>query len=112
MKKLAILTCLKSNEVCTGAACLRAFNARQKSFEKYKYIEIELVAFAKCNGCDQPLAENRGLQEKLERLITIGTDIVHLGICVKNKEGTECKIITDFAKELEKNGIVVIRGTH
>ena len=87
MKKLAILTCLKSNEVCTGAACLHALNARQKSFERYKDMEIELVAFSKCNGCDQPLAENRGLQEKLERLIKIGTDIVHLGICVKNKEG-------------------------
>lgn len=112
MKKIAILTCLKSNEVCTGAACLRALNTRQKYFEMYKDTEVELVAFSKCNGCSQSLADNRGLQEKVKRLITIGTEVVHLGICVNNNEGNECDIIAEVAQELEKNGIEVIRGTH
>ena len=45
MKRIAILRCLHSNDVCTGAACLAAFNAKSKSFEAYKEEGAELVAY-------------------------------------------------------------------
>lgn len=33
--KIAILHCRRSSNVCTGAACFRAFNACEKSFQQY-----------------------------------------------------------------------------
>ena len=36
MKKIAILTCLKANDVCTGASCLEAF-----FFKKHFLINIK-----------------------------------------------------------------------
>lgn len=29
MKRIVILRCLRSNNVCTGAACMRAFNTKR-----------------------------------------------------------------------------------
>lgn len=111
MKKIALLTCLKANEVCTGAACFKAFNERSRHFESYQGEDVQLVAFAKCNGCGSSL-ESSGLQEKLQRLISIGTEVVHLGVCTKDREGNECGHITEIARILENSGIEVVRGTH
>ena len=80
MKKIVILACQKANTVCTGAACLRAFNQRTRSFAQYQNEEIELEAFFRCNGCD---VWDDGMQEKLERLIEqreiISREILALG---------------------------------
>lgn len=35
MKKIVMLNCLRANSVCTGAACLQAFNAKTKTFARY-----------------------------------------------------------------------------
>lgn len=32
MKRIVILRCLRSNNVCTGAACMRAFNTKSGAF--------------------------------------------------------------------------------
>lgn len=83
MKKIAIFNCLKANECCTGNACLKAFNQKQATFSVYKNQEIQLVAFARCNGCHQDWNNNKGFEEKVERLIKIATDIIHFGVCTK-----------------------------
>lgn len=62
--KIAMLNCLKSNKVCTGAACLSAMNSRSRSFEQYQDTPLELVALARCNGCEAGI--DAGFQEKLE----------------------------------------------
>ena len=121
--KIAMLTCLNSNTVCTGAACLRAFNERIRSFSRYKgRNDIELAAFMKCNGCETSgipeegriYAADRlenGIQEKILRLSQEGIEAVHLGLCTKKKE-TMCPVIEKISEEIEKNGIQVIFGTH
>lgn len=35
MKRIVILRCLRSNNVCTGAACMRAFNTKSGAFARY-----------------------------------------------------------------------------
>ncbi len=113
MKKIAILTCLKANKVCTGAACFKAYNEKKDFFARYQNLPLELVAFAKCNGCQSDLATDRDLQSKLERLIKIGTEVVHLGVCTKNKAtGIECAKITAIAERLQQANIEVVRGCH
>ena len=50
MKKIVMLNCLRANSVCTGAACLQAFNAKTKTFARYGDEPLELVAFFRCKG--------------------------------------------------------------
>ena len=74
MKNIAILTCLKANDVCTGASCLDAFYNKKGFFTQYTNDDTKLVAFWTCNGCDEVLLNNQeGLLEKLEgSIINVG----------------------------------------
>ena len=108
--KIAMLNCLKSNKVCTGAACLSAMNSRSRSFEPYQDTPLELVAMARCNGCEAGI--DAGFQEKLERMVQEGAEVVHLGKCTVRKDGAECPVITKAADYLEEHNIRVVRGTH
>ena len=89
MKKIVMLTCLKANRVCTGAACLQAFNSKTKTFARYQE-PLELEAFFRCNGCDaQGIGVwDEGMEEKVERLLSLHPDVVHLGVCTKEKRPT------------------------
>ena len=42
MKRIVILRCLRSNNVCTGAACMRAFNTKSGAFARYGEEPLEL----------------------------------------------------------------------
>lgn len=112
MKKIAMLNCLKANDVCSGAACLRAFNQRTASFERYGEEELELVAFMRCNGCKGAPANDAGMAQKLQRLVSIGTQVLHVGVCTQTKEKEECALITGMLQTLQAQGIQVVRGTH
>ena len=112
MKKIAILTCLKSVNCCTGAACLTAFYNRSGAFQQYVDEELELTTFCHCNGCDSILEQDNGMQEKLERILKIHPDAVHLGVCTLKQETDRCKTVEKFIKIFQDNGIAVIDGTH
>ncbi len=109
--KIAMINCLKANEVCSGAGCLRAFNSRTKHFETYSGDELELVAMARCNGCEAGIDD--GFKEKLDRIVSIGTEVCHVGVCTVRKDlGKECPVITEALEYLQENGIRCVRGTH
>ena len=111
MKKIAILNCLKANDVCTAAACIKAFNLRKAHFEEYDGMDAELVAVARCNGCDAGI--DNGFREKLERIVSEGANVCHFGVCtVKKETGEECPVITEAGKYLEEHGVRLVRGTH
>lgn len=113
MKRIAILRCLKSNDVCTGAACLAAFNEKTRFFKVYKGEGAELVAYWSCDGCKEVSFNNPGgLEAKIERIETLNVDVLHLGVCTRNHEGIECPEIIRIIDRLEKKGIKIVRGTH
>ena len=68
--KIAMLNCLKANDVCTGAGCLRAMNSRTGHFTPYAAEPLELVAMARCSGCEVGIDE--GFREKLDRIVSEG----------------------------------------
>ncbi len=111
MKRIAMLNCLKSNNVCTGAACLQALEQRRKAFASYGEEEVRLLAFMRCNGCEKNPEQDLGMQEKLDRLQSIGVEIIHAGACTQ-KRGGECPTITAILKMCEERGMQVVRGTH
>ena len=113
MKKIVMLTCLKANRVCTGAACLQAFNSKTKTFARYQE-PLELEAFFRCNCCDaQGIGVwDEGMEEKVERLLSLHPDAVHLGVCTKEKSGRRCPLIQRVADALSEAGAVIVDGTH
>lgn len=115
MEKIGILTCFRSNDVCTRVGCMNAFNHRKDFFQSYPE-DTELAAMMTCNGCfkDQPLepGEDPGILEKLERLKKEEISIIHVGVCRLLKNKTECPRITAICTLMENQGIRVIRGTH
>lgn len=112
MINIGILTCNKSNQVCTGASCLAAFNGKKKSFQVYKEELVQLVAFMDCNGCECDYDTDKGYREKLMRLKQIGVEVMHVGICTQNRDKKECHHITKIIDMLEEQDIKVVRGTH
>lgn len=109
--RLAILSCLKASEVCSGSACFRALNTRTASFNVYKEKDIEVIAFFHCNGCGCNYETDADYSEKMDTLIKLNPDVVHIGKCsLSNLK--ECPVITMMAEKLENNGILIKRGTH
>jgi len=116
MKKIAILRCLRSNDVCTGYACMQAFQHKTASFEQYGEEPVELMAYFSCNGCGDAKLNEEGLREKIEFLKKMRLDAVHVGVCTKHrdKEGNKvtCPTIEKITQELSWSGIKIVEGTH
>ena len=93
MKKIVMLTCLRAETVCTGAGCFSALNGRTHRFREYGDEELQVSAFMKCSGCGHFPRQDKGLDEKIERILEIHPDAIHLGICCCNngKSKTLCK---------------------
>ena len=109
--KIAMLNCLKANEVCAAAACLKAFNGRTRHFESYGETPLTLVALARCNGCDAGV--DNGFREKLDRIADDRAQVCHLGVCtVRPDTKEECPVISEAAAYLEARGVRIVRGTH
>lgn len=116
--KIAILRCLHSNDVCAGAACLRALNSRTASFAQYGDEPLELVAYFSCDGCGKvAFANDRGMKGKLETIKRLKPDAVHFGVCTKQmdaqgKRTQLCSHIHAILEELGAAGIKIVDGTH
>lgn len=115
MEKIVILRCLRSEENCTGAACFQAFNNRSSQFARYGDEEIQLVAFMACNGCRKlTLGDSSGLEEKIERILSIKPDVVHVGICCKTRtdDNEYCPEVLRLVDIFRNHGIEIVWGTH
>lgn len=110
-KRIAILSCLNATDVCSGAACFKALNQRMKSFEIYLDNSVEVIGFFHCNGCTCDYEINAPYLEKVNTLIKLKPDVIHVGKCTVDK-GVECPVITGIIQTFEQNQIQVIRGTH
>lgn len=106
--KIAILHCRKSSNVCTGAACFKAYNNCLKHFEQYKENKPELAAFFDCGGCGINRNTDEGIIEKMDRLKSESIEKIHIGICINEK----CPQYNDIMQMLDKYEIPYEFGTH
>ena len=51
------------------------------------------------------------MTEKLERLVSSGVEVVHIGVCAQPK-GIRCQTMERHAAWLEEHRIRVVRKTH
>lgn len=114
MKKIVMLTCPRAETVCTGAGCFSALNGRTHRFREYRDEELQVSAFMKCSGCGHFPRQDKGLDEKIERILEIHPDAIHLGICCcsDGESKTLCKEVEMITAIFKKAGIPVVRGTH
>lgn len=115
MKKIAILACLKANNVCAGVSCLQAFYGRKASFARYQGEELTLCAFLRCSQCsqnDQSILSDKGMMEKLHRILGCGVEVAHIGGCAKKRDGTPCAYMEQAADFLSGQGVQIVWGTH
>lgn len=111
IKKIAILSCLNASGVCSGAACFRALNQRSHHFKVYEDQGVEVIGFFHCNGCHCDYDNDKDYLEKIEYVISLKPDAVHVGKCTC-MGGKECSVITRIIETLEHSGVKVVRGTH
>lgn len=96
MRKIAIYVCGEIAKKCTANGCLRTFNQKKDSFDRYAEEDIQLVSFNSCNGClENPL---EGLKIKIEKFKKAQVEVVHLSTCIRGR----CDKYELFAKELAK----------
>lgn len=116
MKKIAVLTCLKSNDVCTRAACLKAFYGKTGYFSQYKDEEIQLAALWTCQGCKRMKLCREGLREKLASILDAEITAVHIGVCCRQKTkyggSQKCRYVKRIEKWLLAHHVQVMWGTH
>lgn len=116
MKRIAIMRCLRSNDVCTGFACMQAFQHKTGKFAEYGEEPVELMAYCSCNGCGDTTFPEEGMREKMDFLKKMRLDAVHVGVCAKHKnadgEMVMCRKMAQLLQELSWSGITIVEGTH
>ena len=112
MTRIAILACLKSTtSVCTGASCFEAISTKTGAFAQYED-DVVPVAFFQCNGCGSDFDSDAGMIEKMERIISIKPDVVHVGVCTLKNRETRCVTMQKIIQTLKDNNIKLVEGTH
>ena len=93
MKKIGILRCQQTEDMCPGVKCLHVASSGQGAFEALG--QCEIVGFVSCGGCPGKRAVPRALKLKelgaeaiaLASCITLGTPIgfpcPHKGLMLK-----------------------------
>lgn len=107
MKKIAILICNKTSGKCSSMGCFRAYNNKEKAFEKYLDEDVELAAFFSCARCFEEKEEK--IYSIAQRLKDNGIETVHFGACAINCKADRYE---ENRKIFEDLGIEVIEGTH
>ena len=105
--KLAIAICENINGRCSSMGCFRAYNNKEKHFERYKDMETQLLAYFSCSICSTDSKEN--LTKIANKLKDSGVDVVHLGACAVKCKADRLDEIKEIFTTLNMQ---VIEGTH
>ena len=58
--------------------------------------DVDFCAFLRCSSCGKTPQEDPGMTEKLERLVSSGVEVVHIGVCAHPK-GIRCQTMERHA---------------
>ncbi len=105
--KISIGVCERVNGRCSSMGCFRAYNNKDKHFERYGDIETELLAYFSCSICSTDSKDN--ITKIAGRLSDSGVEVVHLGACA-----VKCKAerLDEIKEVFTSLGINIVEGTH
>ena len=106
-EKIAVLRCETVSEVCAGAGCFKAFNARRLHFASTPK-DAEMVGFFTCGGCS-----GRRVSRLVKSLQKSGLTTIHLSSCMLlADEYPRCPHLAEIKETISKLGIKIVEGTH
>lgn len=106
-EKIAVLRCETVSEVCAGAGCFKAFNARRLHFASTPK-DAEMVGFFTCGGCS-----GRRVSRLVKSLQKSGLTTIHLSSCMLLvDEYPRCPHLAEIKETISKLGIKIVEGTH
>ena len=105
--KIAIGICERVNGRCSSMGCFRAYNNKEKHFERYKDMETELIAYFSCSICSTDSKEN--ITKIADKLKESRAEVVHLGACAVKCKADKLEEIKEVFTSL---GLTVVEGTH
>ncbi len=106
-EKIAVLRCETVSEVCAGAGCFKAFNARRLHFTSTPK-DAELIGFFTCGGCS-----GRRVSRLVKSLQKSGLTTIHLSSCMlMADEYPRCPHLAEIKETINRLGIKIVEGTH
>lgn len=105
---IAIMSCRKLINKCTGTGCFRSYYENIDSFSIYKEKNDILMSFFYCIGCKETVYEDENWKHKIKQLKNSGVDTIHIARCIE----VECDDYSKHEKVLIKEGLNVVKGTH
>lgn len=75
MKKVGIIRCQQTEDMCPGTTCLKAVKGGRFAFAEYG--ECEIVGFVSCGGCPGKRSVPRA-----KMLVDRGAEIIALSSCI------------------------------
>ena len=95
MKKVGIIRCQQTEDMCPGSNCFKTAKENMGAFQELGTVEI--VSFVSCGGCPGKRAVPRA-----KRMAERGAEIIALASCIT--KGTPIGFPCPFAKKM-KNAI-------
>jgi len=92
MKKVGIIRCQQTEDMCPGSNCFKAVRECTGSFEKIQPVEV--VGFVSCGGCSGKRAVTRAKQ-----LVERGAEVIVLSSCIM--KGTPIGFPCPFAEQMK-----------
>lgn len=105
---IAIMSCRKLVNKCTGTKCFKAYHKNKDAFSIYKDKQEMLLSFFYCVGCNETVYKDEDWKYKIKQLKNSGIDTIHIAKCIE----VECDDYDKHQRILEKEGFNVIKGTH
>jgi predicted metal-binding protein len=105
--KIGILLCEKHCNKCHGLKCFRALNDREGAFAPYKDVDLELVSYCSCTGCNAS-AGNKVFVEWQKAGIELA--FFSTGFHCAYPPCPHLKYLRDLAEK--SYGLKVVMGTH
>ena len=93
MKKVGIIRCQQTEDMCPGTTCLKVATRGKLAFEEFG--ECEIIGFITCGGCPGKRAVPRA-----QMLVDRGAEIIAFATCVF--KGTPIGFSCPFAETMKE----------
>ena len=93
MKKVGIIRCRQTEDMCPGSNCFKTAKENMGAFQEMEGVEI--IGFISCGGCPGKRAVTRAKQ-----MVERGAEVIALASCIT--KGTPIGFPCPFAEEMKE----------
>ncbi len=110
MKKVGIIRCQQTEDMCPGSACLKVAATGKGVFQELG--EVELIGFVSCGGCPGKRAVSRA-----QGLVDRGAEAIALASCIV--KGTPIGFVCPHVEQIKDaicrkvgDKVALLEGSH